>query len=142
MKSSKVLDALGYEDDPIDEPVYVFGSVVKQGWKLESGHNHSDYVDKTGYYNITKYIDDHKEYFLSVTNFGIGRICPHVTAEVDCESLFSEANHLALPKHAQTRIRMYKKLVMIKRRLGCIYCHRNDVKDLYIKKWTGMKMMM
>ena len=65
----------------------------------------------------------------------MGQLLPSVTAEVDCESLFSEANQVAYPRRALTGIRLYEDLVTVKHRLGRIYCHVEDVKRVYLKKW-------
>ena len=60
-----------------------------------------------------------------------------MTAEVDCQSLFSEANQVAAPRRAQTRIKTYKDLVAIKHHLGRIYCDIPNVKAMYLKKWKA-----
>ena len=69
------------------------------------------------------------------SNDGIGQLCPHVTTEVDCESLFTEANQAASPRQEQTKVHMYEDLVVIKHTLGRLYCHTMDVKAMYFKRW-------
>ncbi len=65
----------------------------------------------------------------------VGQIYPHISAEVDCESLFSEAGFLADPRHSLTNVCLYKRLEIVKQCLGCIYCHIPVVKELYLKCW-------
>ena len=64
MKPNKVLGALGHEDDPVKDVVFELGPVTQKGEKLDSNQNHEDYIDDSGYYDITKYLDDHWAYFL------------------------------------------------------------------------------
>ena len=65
----------------------------------------------------------------------VGQICPHISTEVDCESLFSEAGFLADPRRSLTNVRLYERLVIVKHRLGRIYCHIPTVKELYLRHW-------
>ncbi|KAL7529489.1 hypothetical protein ACHAXR_002994, partial [Thalassiosira sp. AJA248-18] len=68
---------------------------------------------------------------------GIGQIAPHISTEVDCESLFSQAGYAADSRRSLTKIRFYERLVITKHRLSRIHCHLPDVKELYIKKWKN-----
>jgi hypothetical protein len=65
----------------------------------------------------------------------VGQICPHISTEVDCELLFSEAGFLADPRRSLTNVRLYERLVIVKHRLGRIYCHIPAVKELYLRRW-------
>ena len=102
---------------------------------LPGGHNHAEYIDQTGQYDITQYLEHHKHKFPAIYIVCLGQICPHISTEVDCESLFSTAGYLADPRRSLTNIRLYERLVIAKHRLGRIYCHVPAVKELYLKRW-------
>ncbi|KAL7481644.1 hypothetical protein ACHAW6_007324 [Cyclotella cf. meneghiniana] len=53
----------------------------------------------------------------------VGQICPHISTEVDCKSIFSEAGFLAYPRRSLTHVCLYEHLVIVKHPLGHIYCH-------------------
>ncbi|KAL7425428.1 hypothetical protein ACHAXH_000012, partial [Discostella pseudostelligera] len=61
----------------------------------------------------------------------------HISTEVDCESLFSQAGYLADPRRARTDCCFYERLVITKHRLHRIYCHKPSIKDLFIKRWKS-----
>ena len=63
-----------------------------------------------------------------------GQLAPHVTAEVDCESLFSKAGYLNDPRRSLTNVRMYERLVVSKHRLSRIYCPVDKVSRLFMKR--------
>ncbi len=42
-------------------------------------------------------MQDHKEIFFGTSKAFTGTLAPHITTEVDCESLFSQAGHTAHP---------------------------------------------
>ena len=134
MKSTRVLGAIDEEGQPRD-PIYAIGAVVEKGVNLPSGRNHAEYVDVTGYYDIVKFLDDHRNYFPGLENVGIGQLCPHVTSKVDCESLFSSAGHVSDPRRSQTDIRLYERLVTTKHRMQHIYCSPRKVHQLFMKRW-------
>ena len=104
---------------------------------MKGGHNHANYVDKRGRYCIVKYINDHQDMFPSIGSVGIGQLCPHITTEVDCESLFSQAGHLSNPRRARTGICMYERLVVGKHRMHHIHCHIPKVKKLFLDRWKA-----
>ena len=137
MEPSKLLGAYTLEGDPKKEPVYSIGAVVEKGdgKNLPGGHNHAEYVDKTGHYDIVQYLEDHKHKFPAIYMVCVGQICPHISTEIDCESLFSEAGFLADPRRSLTNVRLYERLVIVKHRLGRIYCHIPTVKELYLRHW-------
>lgn len=99
--------------------------------------NHADYVDKSGYYMIAKYLDDFQKVLPSISNIGTGQLCLHISTEVDCESLFSQAGFMSHPRRARTAIRMYKHLVMGKHRLHRIHCSIPRVKQLFLERWKS-----
>ena len=138
MEPFRVLGAIDEEGQP-KKPVYAFGKVKKRGSKIENsgGRNHADYVDETGMYDIVRFFDDFKEDLKSMYNVVTGQLCPHINAEVDCESLFSQAGILAHPMRARTGIRMYERLVVGKHRLHRIYCHIPRVQALYLRRWKS-----
>ena len=52
---------------------------------------HADYIDKNGKYDIVRFVIVHKDKCKGLTKVFIGQLSPHITTEVDCESLFSQA---------------------------------------------------
>lgn len=79
-------------------------------------------------------IEDHKKTFPNIFDVGIGQFASHVTTEVDCESLFSEAGHLSNPRRARMKTKHYERLVVNKHRLGRIYCDNKKVLEHYMMK--------
>ena len=122
--------------DPI-EPILHVGRVIKKGKDLKSGKNHASYVDKFGHYSLEKYLSDHAKTFPGIHNVGVGEICPHVSTEVDCESLFSQAGFYADPRRSRSGIRMYERLVMMAHRLNRIYIHPALVRDEFMKRFKA-----
>jgi hypothetical protein len=59
----------------------------------------------------------------------------HITTEVDCESLFSQAGHYNHPRRARTNIRMYERLVVGNHRLHRVHCSIPRVRALFMKRW-------
>ena len=133
----KPLTILGWIDENGDpkEPVYEIGPVVMKGKNLDrAGRNHADYIDKNGDYDIVRYLTEFAERYPALSHVGIGQLAPHVTTEVDCESLFSQSGFLSHPRRANTDIRTYECLVTGKHRLQRIYCHVPDVVRLYMER--------
>ena len=64
----------------------------------------------------------------------VGQLAPHITTEVDCESLFSQAGHLSDPTCASTKTRTFERLVIAKHRMQRIHCCPQKVKALYLKR--------
>ena len=126
---------LGFNDNDGNpqDPIYAIGEVITPEINLPTKMNHAQYIDKSGDYDILSYRFDHKKIFPGIFHVGVGQICPHVTMEVDCESLFSQAGFLADAHRAKTLVRFYERLVITKHRLHCIYCHLPHVKELYQK---------
>jgi hypothetical protein len=54
------------------EPVYSFGPVVSQGKNLPTGHNHADYIDKNGSYDIVKFLKDQVSMFPTINKVTTG----------------------------------------------------------------------
>ena len=84
---------------------------------------------------MVKYLEDFSASFPAINCVGVGQICSHITTEVDCESLFSQAGHYNHPRRARTKIRMYERLVVGKHRLHRIHCSIPRVKALFLKRW-------
>ena len=101
---------------------------------LPSGRNHADYMDLKGHYQLESYLEDHNDTFPGIYQVGVGEICPNISHEVDCESLFSIAGAAADARRSLQNIRLYERLVILKHRLGHMYCHLPDVRDLYLKR--------
>eukprot|EP00956_Cyclotella_meneghiniana_P017543 scaffold28760_cov36-Cyclotella_meneghiniana.AAC.2 len=134
MKPKKILGWIDENGDPKD-PVYGIDPVTKPGKNLDRrGKNHADYIDKNGGYDIVRYLTDFADRYPSLNHIGIGQLAPHVTTEVDCESLFIVSGFLSHPRRALMGIRTYERLVMGKHRLQRIYCHVPDVIKLYMER--------
>ena len=81
-------------------------------------------------------MQDHKENFFGMSKAFIGTSAPHITAEVHCESLFSQAGHAAHPNRNRTVAETIERLVMMgKHRLSRIYCSQNKVKKEFMERW-------
>jgi len=126
-----------YDDEgqPHKEPIYKFGPVKKRGKDLPSGRNIADYIDERGIFDLLLFFIDHKRQLESLSNVVIGQLAPHSTAEVDCESLFSEAGALALPSRSRTKVEMFERLIMGKHRLARVYCDKEKVKTEFLRRW-------
>ena len=122
MQNTKCLGT--YDDDghPRDTPVLSFGKVIGKEEDLPSGKNHADYINKKGKHDIVQYFQDHAEAFPSLSKIFIRTLAPHITTEVDCESLFSQAGHAAHPNRNRTVAETFERLVMAKHRISRIYC--------------------
>ena len=136
VEPKKVLGAIG-DDGQYKEPILSLGPVLKRGKNLPSGKNHADYVDGKGYYNIVQFLEDHEKYFPGLFQVGVGQLSPHITTEVDCECLFSQAGHLSDPTRASTKIRTFERLVIAKHRLQRIYCCPKKVLDLFMERFKS-----
>jgi hypothetical protein len=79
------------------EPVYSSGPVVSRGENLPTEQNHADYIDKNGSYVTVKFLKDHVSMFPTINKVATGQLCPHIMAEVDCESLFSQSGYISNP---------------------------------------------
>jgi len=82
-----------------------------------------------------KYLVDHKKDFPALNSVGIGVCCPHLSTEVDCESLFSQAGFASQPRRTQTGIQNYERLVVTKHRMGRIYTPPIKVQNLFLQRW-------
>ena len=51
----------------------------------KGNRNHANYIDEKGHYEVARYLDDMKTKFQSMSNVGTGKLCPHISNEVDCE---------------------------------------------------------
>ena len=119
------------------EAIYAFGPVIERGEDLPGGRNLADYVDHKGHFEIVRYATDHQEKFPTLYKVIVGQISPHVSTEVDVESLFSQSGFLADPRRSKCGNKYYERLVFTKHRLGRIYCHEPDVMRLFMKRWKN-----
>ena len=62
---------------------------VNEAWTCHLAKPHADYIDKHGYYDIVKMLEDHKKISPGIDNVGVGQFGPFISTEVDCESLFN-----------------------------------------------------
>ena len=135
MEPLRVLGAIDSNGNP-QKLRYELGPVKKRGLNLKkAGKNHADYVDKDGRYDTVKYLLDMQKKIPSISNVGIGQYAPHITTEVDCESLFSQAGLLVEARQSRTDICMYERLVVGKHWLSRIHCSIARVKELFFKRW-------
>ena len=78
-------------------------------------------------FRLLRCLEDHSKLFPEVVLVGVGQLAPHITTEVDWESLFSSAKQLSDPKRSRTKVRNYERLVIAKHRLDRIYLHQEHV---------------
>ena len=135
MKALKTLGTYDEDGHVLEEPVYSFGPVIERGLNLPSGKNHADYIDSKGYYDIIKYNLDHEEYFPAMGVTVVGKLGPHLTTEVDCESLFSQAGHQSHPERGRTIAETFERLVIGKHRLSRIFCCQSKVLNEFLERW-------
>ena len=57
MSTLKVLGAIDKDGQPQD-PVYAFGKMLSKGSNLSKGRNHATYINKVGYYDIVRTMND------------------------------------------------------------------------------------
>ena len=136
MEPKKVLGAIDKDGQP-KEPVYGLGPVLAggRGKDLPSKRNLADYVTGNGDFDIVKYLVDHAQLFPGLFSVGVGELCPHLSTEVDCESLFSQAGFKSHPRRTQTDIRNYERLVVTKHRMQNMYIPPKKVQDLFMERW-------
>ncbi|KAL7531131.1 hypothetical protein ACHAXR_003875, partial [Thalassiosira sp. AJA248-18] len=126
MEATKALGAYDDDGNPRDPPIYAIEKVTKKGLDLPSRFNLADYVDRKGHFDLVSYVMDHsiptsikkKPPFVGIGNVIIGQLAPHITTEVDCESLFSQAGHLSQPNRNRTTAETFERMVMAKHRLA------------------------
>jgi len=136
MEPKKKLGAIDEDGQP-KEPVYELGPVLAggRGKDLPSKRNHADYISGNGHYDIVRYLVDHKKYFPALYSVGLGECCPHLSTEVDCESLFSQAGFKSQPRRTQTDICNYEHLVVTKHWMGRINIPPIKVQNLFLQRW-------
>ena len=71
-------------------------------------------------YDIVGYMEYHKSMFRGLANVFVGKLAPHITTEVDCESLYSQAGHAAQPNHNRTVAEIFERLVIANHRMARI----------------------
>ena len=134
MAPTKVLGGIDNFGQP-KEPIYAFGKVTDRGDNLQSGRNHADYIDGSGYYDLPKFLDHHRSEFPSIEAVGNGQLMPHITSEVDREGLFSQSSHINHPKRARTSIRNYERLVIGNHRIQLIYLDQERVMKKFMDRF-------
>ena len=117
--------------------LHFFGQVRVRSKNLPSGKNHADYIDENGNYDIVLFFIDHKLVFPNLSKVVLGQLAPHITTEVDCESLFSQAGHLSNPNWNRTVAETFERLVMLKHRLSRIYCEKESVKREFMHRTSN-----
>lgn len=130
---TKHLGTLDDEGQP-RPPIISVGHVVERGQDLPSSRNLADFIDKTGYFDIVSYLEEHMSWFPNMAKLGIGTLAPHMTAEVDCERLFNTAGYLSDPRRSNMKIRNYERLVMMTHNMHRIFIDKKWVIDKYIER--------
>ena len=59
-------------------------------------------------FDLVGFYTAHRRQLEALSNIVIGQLAPHSTAEVDCESLFSQAGVLAQPNCANVKIETFE----------------------------------
>ena len=136
MKPLVVLGAIDEGGQP-REPIYAFGPVIEKGENLPGGRNLADYIDHKGHFAIVRYATDLKAKFPTLNKVIVGQVAPHISTEVDVESLFSQSGFLANPRRSKLGNKYYERLVFTKHRLGRIYCHEPEVMRVFMKRWKN-----
>ena len=136
LSPQKTLGAYDENGQP-QTPIIALGKVVQRGTNLSSGKNHADYISDNGNYDIVSFFIDHKLQFPILSKVVIGQLSPHITTEVDCESLFSQAGHLSHPNRNRTVAETFERLVMAKHRLSRFHCDKLKVKNEFIRRWNN-----
>ena len=134
LKPTKTLGSFHEDGNPRDLPILAIGEVIKKGDNLPSGKNHANYIDKKGTYDIVGYMEHHKSMFRGLANVFVGQLAPHITTEVNCESLFIQAVHAAQPNHNRTVAETFEWLVMSKHCMARIYCFPEKVKRGFMRR--------
>ena len=62
---------------------------------------------------------------------GVGELCPHLSTEVDCKTLFSLAGFKSHPQCTQTNIRNYERLVVTKHCSQSIHIPESNMQALF-----------
>ena len=88
------MGAVGPSGQPTD-PIYSFGRVTQKGSDYRSGRNLADFIDDQGHFGLIAFFVAHKRELPALNSIVIGQLAPHISTEVDCESLFREAGYLA-----------------------------------------------
>ena len=129
-----VLGAVGPSGQPTN-PIYSFGRVTEKGSDYRSGSNLADFIDDQGHFDLIAFFVAHKRELPALNSIVIGQLAPHISTEVDCESLFSEAGFLADKRRSRIGVRYYERLVTLKHRLHRIYCHQPLVVARFLQRW-------
>ena len=99
------------------------------------GNKHAYYVDFRLLYNTVRYLQDFKEDFPVLFHVVFSQFYPHITTDLDFESLFSQAGFVSEPRRARTGIRIHKCLVFGKHLLKLIHCSIPIVNNIFMKRW-------
>ena len=79
-------------------------------------------------------MEHHNSMFRGLENVFVRQLAPHITTEVDCESLFSQAGHSAQPNRNRTVAETLERLVMDKHHMARIYCCPEKVKREFMRR--------
>ncbi|KAL7465406.1 hypothetical protein ACHAXS_007078, partial [Conticribra weissflogii] len=73
--------------------------------------------------------------FPAFSKLVLGKYGAHVTTEVDCESLFSEAGALSNPRCSRRSKRMFERLVITKHHMRRLFCAKEKIQEEFIQCW-------
>eukprot|EP00804_Cyclotella_cryptica_P024061 CCRYP_007290-RA/>CCRYP_007290-RA protein AED:0.15 eAED:-0.21 QI:0/-1/0/1/-1/1/1/0/276 len=122
--------------NPKKEPVLGIGKLIRKGNGLPSEKNHADYIHAKGKYDTVKYMQDHKEILFGTRKGFTGTYAPHTSADVDCESFFSQTGHAAHPNRNRTVAETFDHLVIGKHCISRVYCSQNKVEKEFLERWN------
>ena len=117
------------------KPIYSIGKVLQRGDDYRKGHNLADFVNGLGHFDLVRFFTLHERELPALNSVVLGQIAPHISTEVDCESLFSEAGFLADSRRSRMGVRYYERMVILKHRLQRIYCHIPFVTARFMQRW-------
>ena len=110
---------------------------MSRGHNFNNTFNYADYVTKSGDYDLCRMFTGCKNFYPAGEAIFNGKLAHHVTTEVDCESLFSQAGYVAEPRRSQTDVRTYERLVVVKHRMYCMHILNGDIKKLYLERFNN-----
>ena len=94
LQPTQVIGAYDDNGQP-KKPVYALGKVIERGKDIYKGKNHAYYIDDNGDYDVVALFTDFRRSYPTLFAVAVGQLAPHVTLEVDCESLFSQTGFLS-----------------------------------------------
>ena len=115
-----------------------FGVVEECGEDLQATHpfkrcNLADFIDKTGYFNLVKFLEFNKKSFPYIYKLGCC-LASLRTNEVGCERFFSIAGYVSNPRRSSLKVHHYESIAMLKRNMHQVYIDEDWVVKQYEMK--------